>query len=105
MNEIIDNLKRKIKIKKPSTLDRVSFFRAIGSDDCSNPMILAELSNAMWIESIDDKPMPKKQMADIEYIIQELEKSNANDLISDYRLDLYKNNKKSENGDIEVIKK
>jgi hypothetical protein len=106
MSEIItDKLGRKIEIKKPSTLERINFFRVLGTEDCNNPMILAETSNAMWIQSIDDKPMPKKQMVDIELIIAELEKGDANELISKHRIELFKQKQEAEQGEAELIKK
>jgi hypothetical protein len=106
MSEIItDKLGRKIAIKKPSTLERINFFRILGAEDCGNPMVLAELSNAMWVQSIDDKPMPKKQMVDIEVIINELEKGDADELISRHKIELFKKRQEAEQGDSELIKK
>lgn len=102
---IEDNLGRKIAIKKPSTLERVNFFRAVGAADCNNPMVLMELSNAMWVQSIDSNPMPKKQMVDIEFIINELDKSNASELISRHRIELFEQQQAEEGKEIETVKK
>jgi hypothetical protein len=101
---IEDNLGRKIFLKKPSTLERVNFFRILGSDDCSNNMVLAEFSNAMWVAAIDDRPISKKQLVDIEYICNELDKSNANDLILQHRIGQM-NTKKDGSEDVDLIKK
>lgn len=106
MSEIIeDKLGRKIVIKKPSTLERINFFRVLGAEDCGNPMLLAEFANAMWVQSIDDKPLPKKQIVDIEYIINELEKGQADELISKYRVDLHFKKLEKEQEETTLIKK
>ena len=102
---LVDKLGRKIAVKAPSTLERINFFRIIGAEDCGNQMVLAELSNAMWLVSIDDKIMPKKQMVDINHIVQELEKGDADELIGKHRIELFKQKQTTEVEETALVKK
>jgi hypothetical protein len=84
-NQITDNLGRVIKLKEITGKARVSFYRALGSVDAGNVGVVMEYWNVMAVDEIDGaKQATIKGLVDIEFMANELEKSNAGELIDQW---------------------
>lgn len=83
-NEIKDNLGRIIRLKEINGKTRIAFYRALGAKDAANVGIIGEYWPVMAVDSIDEKPCFIKALVDIEYIYNELDKSNSFILIDEW---------------------
>lgn len=82
---ITDSLGRVIKLKEITGKSRVAFYRALGAEDCQIKPIMAEYWNIMAVDEFDGRKQGViKSKVDLEFMASELEKSNANELISDW---------------------
>lgn len=105
-NEIKDNLGRTIKLREINGRTRVAFYRALGAKDASNLGVVSEYWNVMAVDSIDGKPCGSiKGLIDLEFIYDELEKSNAPKLIENWLAEKQKEKEFLESCEVQDIKK